>query len=684
MGNDILKRWKQFLPILAVAGSVIGRPTADAAEEFRFGGGGEPWADWTALNILMDFAADSTAIQGLELKPDENVLPRLGPWFRWEVPPETDYRPGNPRIWRGNKFLRLEGEPRDFVDGDPNTFFAGYQHPFGAAEFYTISLGGKIPVERFAFYPPEGNHALGQEPYRPNFAFKEFELSAGNEEPRRGDDATGALGHEGANPLGTGYRPLEILLSSVELNFEADVEIRFPPQLAAFLRIRFFPPGATFLRQFNPNMFPKFALAELEVYGRGFVPKATWESKVIDMGEVVNFGPVNFGLSRWRRQDDQLVPAPDAPVRGRVEVKTGLDETPIAYFGYDELGNLAEVTETQYSRLKQRILPTQPEAIGWRALITEDTSNWSFWSAPVRQSGERPRVRRGQYAVVRVTAETETLLDVARMDSLTLTASPLLAERIVGEVAAVGDLEPEGDVVQVAAGAPTDFAYDVRAEFSGADQSGFDAVRLLTPSRFLELKMGEPLEAVVPDSVVEEVRGFAVYLPRPVSPNGEERLRIQLESTIYGAAGELAAEVFEREGTDLPQEVEPGDVGPEVSTNQLRVVALASSLGSVLADVVVRPRVFTPQGDGVNDRVRIGYTLFRLNGAEVELEVFNLRGERVRQISLGPRDAGPHADWWDGRDDQRQLVEPGIYLARVGVATDAGVVQRAQAVGVAY
>ena len=269
-------------------------------------------------------------------------------------------------------------------------------------------------------------------------------------------------------------------------------------------------------------------------------------------------------------------------------------------------------------------------------------------------------------------------------DSLTLTASPLLAERIVGEVAAVGDLEPEGDVVQVAAGAPTDFAYDVRAEFSGADQSGFDAVRLLTPSRFLELKMGEPLEAVVPDSVVEEVRGFAVYLPRPVSPNGEERLRIQLESTIYGAAGELAAEVFEREGTDLPQEVEPGDVGPEVSTNQLRVVALASSLGSVLADVVVRPRVFTPQGDGVNDRVRIGYTLFRLNGAEVELEVFNLRGERVRQISLGPRDAGPHADWWDGRDDQRQLVEPGIYLARVGVATDAGVVQRAQAVGVAY
>jgi hypothetical protein len=378
------------------------------------------------------------------------------------------------------------------------------------------------------------------------------------------------------------------------------------------------------------------------------------------------------------------VPAPDAPVWGRVELKTGLDDAPIAYLGYDELGNLEEVTENQYSRLKQRILPSQPEAIGWRALITEDTSNWSFWSAPVRQSGERPRVRRGRYAVVRVTVETETLLDVARMDSLVLNTSPLLAERIVGEVAAAGDLEPEGDVVQVAAGAPTEFVYDIRAEFSGAGQSGFDAVRLLTPSRYLNLEMGEPLAAVDPDRVVEEPQGFVVYLPRPVSPDGDQRLRIQLESTIYGAAAELAAEVFEREGTDLPQEVEPGDVGPEVGTNQLRVVALVSSLGSVLADVVARPRVFTPQGDGVNDRVRIGYTLFRLNGADVELEVFNLRGERVRQISVGPQDAGPHAEWWDGRDDQRQLVAPGIYLARVGVATDAGLIQRAQAVAVAY
>ena len=682
MGIALLKQWRQLLPMLAVAGSVIGTPDSDAAER-RFGGaGGQPWGQWTGLNVLMDFAADSTAIQALELKPDENVLPRLGPWFRWEKPLELDYRPGNPRIWRGNNFGRLEAEPRDFVDGDPSTFFAGYEHPFGQVEFYTISLGGQIPAERFAFYPPEGTHALSQEPYRPSFAFKKFELSAGNEEPRRSDDLAGTLPHEGPNPQGAAYRPLEILLSSVDLNFDADVEILFPPQLVSFLRLRFFPPGGTFQGLVDPDVFPRFALAELEVYGSGFVPKATWESKVIDMGEVVNFGPVNFGLNRWRRQDDQLVPAPDAPVRGRVEVKSGLDDTPIAYFGYDVLGNFEEVTETEYLRLSPRVLPTMPEAIGWRAFINEDTSDWSFWSAPVRQSGERPRVRRGQWAVVRVTLETETLLDVARMDSLVLTASPLLAERIVGEVATVGDLEPEGNVAQVAAGEPTEFVYDIRAEFTG--QSGFDAVRLLTPSRFLELEMGEPLAVVIPDSVVEEPQGFAVYLPQPITPDADQPLRIQLESTLYGAAAELAAEVFEREGTDLPQEVEPGDVGPEVGTNQLWVVALVSSLGSVLADVVAEPRVFTPQGDAVNDRVRIDYALFRLNGADVKLEIFNLRGERVRRMSLGPQDAGPHTEWWDGLDDQRQLVAPGIYLLRVSVATDAGRVQRALTVGVAY
>ena len=82
--------------------------------------------------------------------------------------------------------------------------------------------------------------------------------------------------------------------------------------------------------------------------------------------------------------------------------------------------------------------------------------------------------------------------------------------------------------------------------------------------------------------------------------------------------------------------------------------------------------------------MRIDYALFRLNGADVKLEVFNLRGERVRRMALGPQDAGPHAEWWDGRDDSMRLVAPGIYLLRVSVATDAGRVQRTLTVAVAY
>ena len=208
-------------------------------------------------------------------------------------------------------------------------------------------------------------------------------------------------------------------------------------------------------------------------------------------------------------------------------------------------------------------------------------------------------------------------------------------------------------------GEPIELIYDIGAEFV-AGQAGFDGVRVLAPSaaEFLSLEMGDPLQPVDPDEVVPGEQGFTVHLPRPLSPNGDQRLRLRLQTALYGASGALRAEVFRQEQAGLPQEVENGDVSEEVGTNQLRLVAVESSLGSVLRDVTVQPSVFTPQADGVNDVVSIGFTLFQLlQGAEVEVGVYGL--------GLGSKQVIKPAGLW--LDESCSSSRHGIHVAPGGL-----------------
>ena len=465
----------------------------------------------------------------------------------------------------------------------------------------------------------------------------------------------------------------------MDQNFDAVIEIDFPLQYLRFFRMRVVPD--------LPYKFTRYALAELEVYGRGFVPRARWLSQVIDMGDLINVGEVNFGLSTWRRDGDQLVEAPDAKAGVNIEIKTGLDDGPIAYHSYNDLAQPVEVEKDVYAKLKPRVWPWDPPAVGWQGVIADDINDWSFWSPPIRVPGQRPRVPKGRYIQLQIQLETEALWEFPRLDWLAIETSPLLADRIVGEVAAIDQLRPDGKVPQVPAGALTEFVLDLRAEFSDAGQQGFDAVRLALPStgRVLGLEMGDPLATVEPDSVIDEGSDLAVYLPQAIGPDTSDELRLRLETTVYGASDQLRAEVFARQGDSLPQGVEGGDASDELGTDQLRVLVSSGSLESVLSAVVIAPAVFTPQGDAINDQVAIEYTLFSvLNAVEVDVELLTLAGQRVRSLSGGVQGAGHHALQWDGRDESNQLVAPGVYLARIGANTDRGRVVRFGAVAVAY
>ena len=61
--------------------------------------------------------------------------------------------------------------------------------------------------------------------------------------------------------------------------------------------------------------------------------------------------------------------------------------------------------------------------------------------------------------------------------------------------------------------------------------------------------------------------------------------------------------------------------------------------------------------------VRIAYELAR--GSQVRLDVFDLRGRRVRQLMRGYQDGGSQQTVWDRNDDAGRSVASGVYFVRL-------------------
>ncbi len=55
--------------------------------------------------------------------------------------------------------------------------------------------------------------------------------------------------------------------------------------------------------------------------------------------------------------------------------------------------------------------------------------------------------------------------------------------------------------------------------------------------------------------------------------------------------------------------------------------------------------------------------------AEVEIEVFNIQGQKVRQLVRGRRAAGWHTVQWNGQNDRGIPLSSGVYLIRLNART---------------
>ena len=91
----------------------------------------------------------------------------------------------------------------------------------------------------------------------------------------------------------------------------------------------------------------------------------------------------------------------------------------------------------------------------------------------------------------------------------------------------------------------------------------------------------------------------------------------------------------------------------------------------LFAHLSLYPRVLTPNGDGIGDRLFVSLDLINvLEHRPLKLELFDLAGRRVHQISALTL-AGAQELVWAGRDQSGDLVPPGHYFLRLKVESDA-------------
>ncbi|MCY4606415.1 MAG: hypothetical protein OXE49_19435, partial [Gemmatimonadetes bacterium] len=551
-------------------------------------------------------------------------------------------------------------------------------------ETFTMDLAVSVPAVAFGFIPPSEGFRSDGTPLETDFvpAFQ-VTASVAPEPP----------------VLEGNVNPLSTVIADVNSNFEPHVRIDFTRQYLRFFRYRrtlsLLDEDAQ-AKSGNVAIALIGSISEFQLFAQGVPRQAIYKTKVTDLGEPVNFGRLFWQATKFRMVNGTPVATPDAAAQVKIEVRTGLDDDPAVYHEYMDTGLERVVSRDHYENaLRTRFVRVtaaddlterQPKP-GVRASIGYDSDNWTFWSAPFVESGQPISLRNGTYLQFRVTMESDSFDDFVRLDSLWIETAPLLAANVRGEVAPLDDPQPVGGITQVPLGQAIEFVYDLQADFETVNAPGFDLLRIRTghQTELKSLQLGEGRTETAPAEVTQEPEGLLIHLPERITRANNPPIRIVFGTEIFEFATTFQSEVLDSERDVLPQPVVGADVGEALSTNSLRVLGTTGQTTAFIQNLTFSSAVFTPNGDGINDELRVAYSLFRLPEAvPVVLEVYSLDGRRVALLEVGLQNAGPQSLRWDGRDETGQRLPPGLYLVALDLRSEFAADPQYRPLGIAY
>ncbi len=437
-------------------------------------------------------------------------------------------------------------------------------------------------------------------------------------------------------------------------NLESIVDLEIKPQMVRHIYIR---PGGVGT---NNGLSTTWEVAEMQVFGQGFVPDAEFTSDPIDLGAPSTLGQIQWGSHQ------------DAGGQIIIQTRTGIDDQPYVYWRVtgvgDELSPIDDqgrpLTLSAYERLK----PNQ------RGGITDDLADWSPWQTYDLEKGltgtqilsPSPR----SFIQIRVQFFSDALAG-GRVDSLHFEYSqpPVVTS-------AVGEIFP----TQVEASVLTDFTYAVRARIEPG-QSGFDALRLRSNALIdtitdVRIDRGDVAYDVDRDSL-----GMLIRFQRIVQD--QSLLEVDFGARVFRYGTPFDGALVDTESDEVPLLVNAGDAIAETLSDELTV--RTGLKGAILPDLTVSPNPFSPNDDGFNDQVTLSSAVLRLTGdTPVDLQIFDLSGRLIRTLSQVVSGSASFAMEWDGQDEAGILAPPGLYVFRLAVDTDTGSHTRLGQVALVY
>jgi len=396
--------------------------------------------------------------------------------------------------------------------------------------------------------------------------------------------------------------------------------VNFPEEWVRFIRF-----NITETRQQDP------AIGEVMVYGVGYVLRASYESPWIDFGNPATYK--NFNMVEWEA---------DIPEGAEISIQTMT-----------------------------------------KAGATADSSGWSESSFDNSFSFKSPEP--ATHFKYRVNFKTQDLTNTPVFKEFKVTYSEVDQPVTFAEGFITPNTVPMAEESQ--------FLYTMGYELASGQNISELAIAVPSYST-LNWVYGTDTADTLAVTSRSSIDTLYVMFNPPItnlSPGGPDTLRVSFNSSLLRSSHMFDAYLFNSRMNDGVGGIKAWE-NTELGSNSVVVSTLVEG---ILDKVEAVPKVFTPNNDNINDFTIIGFDLAKVE-TKVLVKVFSTDGTLVTTLHndvlppggyISTRDMNTDRTlpgYWNGQNEDGDLVPPGIYIYQVVAETDEADVMEGGTVVIAY